>query len=148
MDALTADARPEPQRLLLPAGLRQTMRADAAARAPVEACGVLGGEVHGPVYTARVVLPLQNSLNSPLRYRLDPLEQLAAFEQLEAQGLELVAIYHSHPRGPDGPSAADLAEAFYPEVVYLIWSGASGEWRLSGHCLRGGQAWEVELHGI
>ena len=35
------------------------------------------------------------------------------------RGLEVVAIYHSHPRGPAAPSATDLAEARW-DVPYLI----------------------------
>ncbi len=38
----------------------------------------------------------------------------------EDAGLELVAIYHSHPRGPETPSPSDIAHAFYPDSVYLI----------------------------
>jgi proteasome lid subunit RPN8/RPN11 len=47
---------------------------------------------------------------------------------MEAQGLEMVGIYHSHPHGPDSPSPTDIAEAYYPDAVYLIWFRQDGEW--------------------
>jgi proteasome lid subunit RPN8/RPN11 len=76
---------------------------------------------------------------------MHPEEQLNAFLHFEAQGWELVGIYHSHPQGPDSPSAADLAEAYYPESVYLIWSHHQGSWRCRGFQIRDLQFIEVEL---
>ncbi len=38
------------------------------------------------------------------------------------KSLELVGIYHSHPHGPPGLSEIDVKEAYYPEVVHLVWS--------------------------
>jgi proteasome lid subunit RPN8/RPN11 len=34
--------------------------------------------------------------------------------------LEIVGVYHSHPAGPPVPSPTDLAEAHYPEWIYVI----------------------------
>jgi proteasome lid subunit RPN8/RPN11 len=43
----------------------------------------------------------------------------------EDAGLELLAIYHSHPQGPEGPSETDIAMATYPEATYIIISLAN-----------------------
>jgi proteasome lid subunit RPN8/RPN11 len=51
---------------------------------------------------------------------MDPSEQLAAMVDLEEHGWKLLAIYHSHPHGPQVPSSADVAQAYYPEAAYLI----------------------------
>jgi len=45
---------------------------------------------------------------------------LSAFLAMEAQGEELVAIYHSHPQGPPHPSPTDIAQAYYPDTVQVI----------------------------
>jgi proteasome lid subunit RPN8/RPN11 len=37
-----------------------------------------------------------------------------------APPLEIVGVYHSHPNGPARPSAADRAEAHYPDWVFAI----------------------------
>ena len=71
-----------------------------------------------------------NVLHSAVRYRIDPAEQLAGLQPDRRSGLELVGIYHSHPNGPDG-LATDIAEAYYPEAVYLIWCGQE---RVRGTC--------------
>ena len=100
------------------------MYSDVSTRFPEEACGLLGGVgCH-----VAVVFPITNILHSPVRYRMAPDEQLSSFSQLDQQGYELLAIYHSHPTGPDVPSPTDIAEAYYPDVVQLIWYKAHTEW--------------------
>ncbi len=42
-------------------------------------------------------------------------------------GIELLAIYHSHPTSAPVPSKTDLARAFWPDAVYLIVSLAAEE---------------------
>lgn len=107
------------------------MRAEVARCAPEEACGLLAGRWAGETCQVAVVFPVTNLLHSATRYRLDPAEQLAVFDQIDSLGLELVGIYHSHPTGPDHPSPIDIAEAYYPEAVYLIWFVRGGEWTCS-----------------
>jgi proteasome lid subunit RPN8/RPN11 len=70
---------------------------------------------------------------------MDPEDQLKAFYWLEEHGLDLLAIFHSHPSGPSHPSATDLAEFAYPGVLYLIWSpGIHGpDWQLHAFRLEG-----------
>ena len=127
---------PEPQGLYLPANLWREMQTHLAAQAPEEACGLLAGTMDKGVYRAVQSIPVTNILHSPSRYRMAPAEQLAAFNHIEALGLELVGIYHSHPQGPPGPSPTDIAEAYYPEVLYLIWSGQDGAWSCQAYWIQ------------
>ena len=55
---------------------------------------------------------------------MDPTEQLAAMLEMEEMGLDLVAIFHSHPPGLEVPSATDLEMNYYPEAFQVIvsWS--------------------------
>jgi proteasome lid subunit RPN8/RPN11 len=78
-------------------------------------------------------------------FEVDP-ETLALLICFEDEGLELAAIYHSHPAGPETPSATDIAQAFYPDSVYIICSLAqTGNAVLRGFRIRDGQAIEVNL---
>jgi proteasome lid subunit RPN8/RPN11 len=117
---------------------RQTwelMRTDVAHKAPEEACGLLAGRIQGEQYQATLVYPTTNLLHSTTRFRIDPAEQLAAFNQIDSQGLKMVGIYHSHPNGPAGPSPTDIAEAYYPEAAYLIWSRQGSEWICTAYAI-------------
>lgn len=83
---------------------------------PLEACGLLGGK-------DRLVsrhYPIENILHSPLAYEMEPAQQIQAIIALEKAGLELLAIYHSHPQGPSVPSETDVAQAYWPDTAYLI----------------------------
>ena len=50
---------------------------------------------------------LRNVLNSPTAFLLDPEETYRAITDAEASGLELVAIFHTHP-GPLPPAPSTL----------------------------------------
>lgn len=93
---------------------------------PEEACGLLGGQGE----TVSVVIPVTNSLHSPVRFRMDPAELLRALEWLDTEGLDLVGIFHSHPHGPATPSEIDLQEFAYPESLMLIVSSVGKAWQL------------------
>jgi proteasome lid subunit RPN8/RPN11 len=108
---------------------------------PLEACGLLAG------ISQRVekVLPIRNIFKSPSRYQMDPREQLRAFNEFEAEGLDLLAIYHSHPDGPAYPSGTDIDQAFYPDAFSLIWSQLSGNWICRAFWIRDGQIEKINL---
>jgi proteasome lid subunit RPN8/RPN11 len=125
----------------LPAALREAMQRDVHARLPNEACGLVGG-LHR---RALEIFPVTNDLHSPVRFRMDSKEQVRVLLDLEQRGWDLLAIYHSHPNGPDQPSPTDLSEAAYPEAVNLIWSGETGEWRCRGFLILGSQFYEIPI---
>lgn len=108
---------------------------------PEEACGLLGGS-RG---RATKAIPVTNADHSRFRFRMDPREQVEAMASLEESSLELVAIYHSHPEGPSGPSPIDLREAAYPEAVYLILSSSESGWKGRAFRIHEGGWSEIEI---
>jgi proteasome lid subunit RPN8/RPN11 len=93
------------------------MIAHAREDMPNECCGMVGG-VDGE---ARVVHRVANAADSPLRYEMDPKGQIDAYNAIEENGEELLAIYHSHTRSAAHPSQTDVNQAVaWPEQVYLI----------------------------
>ena len=90
--------------------------AHARADAPNECCGIVGAR-DGQAVT---VFPVRNAAASPLRYEMDPKDQLRVFEALEDAELEVGAIYHSHTRSAPEPSQTDINLAFYPDALYVI----------------------------
>ncbi len=132
---------PDGPGLWLPASLWEQMRSDVQTRSPQEACGLVGGLQR----RALQVYPVINALHSPVRYRMQPEEQVRIFLALEKHGWDLLAIYHSHPAGPGQPSPTDLAEAAYPEAVYLIWFPQAGEWTCRGFLIQEDQYTEIPV---
>ncbi|MBL8044937.1 MAG: M67 family metallopeptidase [Anaerolineales bacterium] len=112
------------------------------AQLPNEACGLLGGR--GGV--VEHVYLVENSLHSPVRYQMEPLAQIQAMMAIDDAGLELTAIFHSHPRGPAIPSPTDVAEAYYPETLYVIVSpNERNQWHSRAFYIQNGQVSEVEM---
>lgn len=118
----------------------RTMRRHVAAQAPLEACGLLAGKQD----SVESVIRVRNADRSPVRFRMDAQEQYNAFEWIDANGLDLVGIFHSHPSGPETVSPTDIAEAAY-DVVHIIWAGTNGTWSARGFWIENGQATEVTL---
>lgn len=92
------------------------MMEHARREAPRECCGLLAG--HDGV--ALAIHPAANALSSTVRYEVAPEELFSLLRAIRDAGLELAGIYHSHPRGDNYPSPADIKRAYYPQAAYLI----------------------------
>lgn len=82
---------------------------------PNEACGLIatldGEVVH--------IYKLANSSASPVRYALDPKDQLEVYRDVDDRGWELGGVFHSHTRTEAYPSPTDVREA-REDVPYVI----------------------------
>jgi proteasome lid subunit RPN8/RPN11 len=110
---------------------------------PLEACGLLAGRDN----RVEKVIGVRNQAQSPVRFVMDPYEQLKAFDWIESSGLDLLGIFHSHPAGPETASATDIAEAAY-KVIHVIWSRNEDRWQARGFWIENGEASEVTLRMI
>jgi proteasome lid subunit RPN8/RPN11 len=126
--------------LILKSEHLRAMRQHVSAQAPFEACGLLAGKQN----SVDAVLRMRNAEQSSERFRMDAQEQYNAFEWIDAHGLDLVGIFHSHPSGPETVSPTDIAEAAY-EVAHVIWSHTGRKWRARGFWIDKGQVTEVGL---
>jgi proteasome lid subunit RPN8/RPN11 len=128
--------------LRMPKRFADAIIAQAKSEFPNEACGLVAGK---DAVAARIY-PMSNVERSPVFYRVDPKEQLRIMNECEEEGLELVAIYHSHTRSPAYPSSTDVSLAYYPEAAYLIVSLADPEAPdLRGFRITDGKVKEIEL---
>lgn len=95
--------------LAITAEVRDALRR-AAGDATRERCGLLFGRARttdGAVATRCVELP--NERAAVDAFTIDPARVVAAARDHRARGLDLVAVWHTHPRGAAVASAADLA---------------------------------------
>jgi proteasome lid subunit RPN8/RPN11 len=120
------------RQLFIRAAHWEQMRADAAAKAPEEACGFVLGKAD----YSRLVIPVTNILHDAVRFRMDPEEELKAFYLAEKNDWDVLAIYHSHPHGINRPSISDYNELTFPEVIYLIWYQEDDRWHCKGYLMQ------------
>jgi len=95
---------------------REEIIAHAREDFPNECVGLLLGKTN----RAERLLRMENVEHSPLNYRVEPRALLQIFDEMDALGLELVGIYHSHTHSPARPSRTDIELAGYPDAHYLI----------------------------
>jgi proteasome lid subunit RPN8/RPN11 len=115
----------------------------ALSEAPQEACGVIGGVGE----RAERIVPLSNVASDPNRfYQLDNGALDQAVRSFRADGLSLIAIYHSHPRGEPIPSPNDVEAAPHLAVIHLIVGLKHPEPRLAAWSIQTAQVQRVELH--
>ncbi|GAB7026000.1 M67 family metallopeptidase [Geotalea toluenoxydans] len=109
--------------LKIPKVIHDDIIAHARAGFPLEVCGILGGTAG----TVSVIYRMTNTDQSNEHFMMDPKEQFAVIKELRANGLEMLAIYHSHPETPARPSEEDIRLALTPNVSYVIASLAEQE---------------------
>jgi proteasome lid subunit RPN8/RPN11 len=127
----------------LPRAVVNRLLAHAQGAPDQEVCGLIGARDGVPVH----VYPVANAAPDPAHlFAMAPKAQIDAMRQMRERGERLFAIYHSHPQAPATPSARDLAEAAYPEALYLIISlSTQGVLDMRGFRLRGAQVETVAL---
>ncbi|MDO8662936.1 MAG: M67 family metallopeptidase [Candidatus Omnitrophota bacterium] len=113
----------------------------AKKEAPLEACGYLAG-LDGVIIKD---YPLTNLDKSSEHFSFDPKEQFTAVKDARAQGLEIYAVYHSHPASAARPSQEDIKLAYDPQMLYVIVSLADGKEEIRAFSIRNGEVNLINL---
>jgi proteasome lid subunit RPN8/RPN11 len=92
--------------------------AHARADAPDECCGIIAGRDG----RSERVIRMRNAAASPLKFEVDGLEVQRALDAIDAESLQVSALYHSHTRTEPYPSQTDItfAQAWGPETLWVI----------------------------
>lgn len=110
----------------------------ARRRAPREACALLVGRPGPEAAVVERVEEVSNADAAPeTRFSVEAGELMAHYRGAEAEGLEIVGIFHSHPASGAVPSATDEAHMGANPVAWVIYSVRDGEMR----------AWAPDGHG-
>lgn len=83
---------------------------------PNEACGMIAGIGN----RATKVYPARNAEASPVRYLMEPRDQLHIMNDMDDHEWDLLAIFHSHTHTQAYPSQTDVSLAYYPHALYVI----------------------------
>jgi [CysO sulfur-carrier protein]-S-L-cysteine hydrolase len=116
---------------------------------PNEACGYLVGEAG----IAIRAIKLENIHQSPSSYEMDPKEQMEVQKRLRTEGLEPLAIYHSHVATEAYPSRRDINQAtaiqdFFAGHYVIVTLKGYGRPRARVFTVRDHHVQEEELHVV
>ncbi len=100
----------------IPKSIYSEMIAHARQVWPLECCGILAGKES----LVQKAFALENAEKSPVRFSIAPQDQLKVFLEMDKDSMEMLAIYHSHPRTIPFPSETDVAMNAYPELTSII----------------------------
>jgi [CysO sulfur-carrier protein]-S-L-cysteine hydrolase len=101
----------------LTAAQARQLRGLAKDALPNESCALLLG-VNDKVVK---ILPVRNIDESPVSFSIEPAELLHAYDLAESKGMQVIAIFHSHPAKPT-PSRTDIKFMEINPVVWVIYS--------------------------
>lgn len=89
---------------------------------PNESCAFLLG--HND--KVREILEVRNSDESPVTFRIKSRDLLHTYYLAESKGMQVIAIFHSHPTRP-WPSSTDVKFMEINPVVWVIYSTTDGQ---------------------
>ena len=128
--------------LEIPNIIFEQMIAQVKAEAPIEACGILAGSDN----RVEKLYKMTNADKRSDHFMMEPTEQFKVVKDIRGSGLDMLAIYHSHPQTPARPSAEDNRLALTPDVTHIIVSLQNGDHpTVKGFLLENGSVAEVPV---
>jgi len=112
--------------------------------APLEACGYLAGQDEELIKR----YPMYNVDQSSDHFTLDPAEQFKVIKEARNEGLEVNAVYHTHPETPARPSEEDIRLAFDPNIIYIIASLVGEEHTIKAFRIKDKEVTVLEMEVI
>ena len=95
----------------------------AIGQQPSESCAMLLGTKVDDEWSVKEIFLTQNMDNSQTNFTISPEELLKGYQLAEKMHLELVGVFHSHPKSDAIPSSTDKKFMQNNPVPWIIFSG-------------------------
>ena len=107
-----------PLPLKLPMNMRVILEDHVREQIGLEVCGILGGVGR----EVKAIYQIANESSDPAsRFVMNHEQQVNAMIDIQRNGWDTIAIYHSHPpESSDVPSISDIKEWCYPDTLQLV----------------------------
>ena len=103
---------------------------DHAKKNPlIESCALLLGKIDLNTYKVKDIYLTENIENSPVNFTISNEELLAAYQEAEKRGLDIIGIFHSHPHWEAIPSQTDKKFMRVNPVIWIIYSNEKDQMR-------------------
>ena len=94
---------------------------------PYEACAILLGSKDEKIWEATEIFLTENIEESEINFTVSNEQLLEGYKMAEEKGLDIVGIFHSHPKSLPLPSNTDMKFMKGNPIPWIIYSGLTKE---------------------
>ena len=107
--------------------LRKNLELHANEQNPYEACAILLGNKDEKIWEATEIFLTENIEKSEINFTVSNEQLLEGYKMAEERGLDIVGIFHSHPKSLPSPSNTDMKFMKGNPIPWIIYSGLTKE---------------------
>ena len=107
--------------------LRKNLELHANEQNPYEACAILLGNKDEKIWETTEIFLTENIEKSEINFTVSNEQLLEGYKMAEEKGLDVVGIFHSHPKSPPSPSNTDIKFMKGNPIPWIIYSGLTKE---------------------
>ena len=107
--------------------LRKNLELHANEQNPYEACAILLGSKDEKIWEATEIFLTENIEKSEINFTVSNEQLLEGYKMAEEKGLDVVGIFHSHPKSLPSPSNTDMKFMKGNPIPWIIYSGLTKE---------------------
>ena len=107
--------------------LRKNLELHANEQNPYEACAILLGNKDEKIWEATEIFLTENIEKSEINFTVSNEQLLEGYKMAEEKGLDVVGIFHSHPKSLPSPSNTDIKFMKGNPIPWMIYSGLTKE---------------------
>ena len=107
--------------------LRKNLELHADEQKPYEACAILLGSKDEKIWETTEIFLTENIEKSEINFTVSNEQLLEGYKMAEEKGLDVVGIFHSHPKSLPSPSNNDIKFMKGNPIPWIIYSGLTKE---------------------
>ena len=107
--------------------LRKNLELHANEQNPYEACAILLGNKDEKIWEATEIFLTESIEKSEINFTVSNEQLLEGYKMAEEKGLDVVGIFHSHPKSLPSPSNTDIKFMKGNPVPWVIYSGLTND---------------------
>ena len=107
--------------------LRKNLELHANEQNPYEACAILLGNKDEKIWETTEIFLTENIEKSEITFTVSNEQLLEGYKMAEEKGLDVVGIFHSHPKSLPSPSNTDIKFMKGNPIPWIIYSGLTKE---------------------
>jgi proteasome lid subunit RPN8/RPN11 len=129
MDDRDCKRRIDLQKIILSELQKKILLDHSHKEEPNESCAILYGDKNNETYTVKEIWLTENIDSSPVEFTLSQDQVWEMDQKRKELNLEIMGIFHSHPKSEAFPSSTDKKFMENNPYVWIIYSGINKNFR-------------------